>query len=111
MARFDRQFELSAPPTDRLAPDCEFGGAKFRKKTAACSPQMQLQFPKPTSVSIEINSLQNALIVLCPRAEERYRLRELRTHCCKSVEAPPGEQAAQEVRGVAVFVGSASASS
>jgi hypothetical protein len=46
---------------------------------------MQLQFPKPTSVSIEINSLQNALIVLCPRAEERYRLRELRAHCCKSV--------------------------
>ena len=34
---------------------------------------------------IGIDSLQNALIFLCPRAEERHGLRELRAHWCQSV--------------------------
>jgi hypothetical protein len=36
-------------------------------------------------LTIQIDSLQNALIFLCPRAEERHSLRELRAHWCQSV--------------------------
>ena len=73
-AIFNHRFD-----SERKTPPPSYG---FRTEHWRSACELKFQ----TSISIiEINSFQNSLIFLCPRAEECHSLRELRAHWCQRV--------------------------